>query len=356
VSGLQGLSQDYVTSHYQGQQQASPGWGSASNVFFNVVLGGFQTIADFLAQLVHSITGGVASGFTALQDFFVARAGEVLDLFGHVQSIADNIFNAAFGLVTSGNPLTAVFDAIGALLGFSKTAQGSADVANTGVAILNARVDGLIAGGTSIYDTFGRTGPDFGPDWDMVYGPGSGSAQTDGGRDGVATWVEAGATARTMTARHLTPMATNRNRISFVADQPYSPAGQWPVLGLCGRMGPDGTTRMQATINANSAEIGWWVGGTYNRLGSPASLPGGGVGDLYDFNCGIPGDEWRFQLLRNNSVILDRTDLGHVTPKDITPGTNYKYTGVVMQSGVEVFFATFQYPCPDIQVFAAVDY
>lgn len=239
-------------------------------------------------------------------------------------------------------------------------AQGSADTANTGVAILNARVNEIVTGGVSLYDTFSRDVPDMATDadYDVAYSGGSGNMALTNASTGVARWNAVGYSDTRFVARHKTPMGTVRQRASTVIGAfTYGFAGNQAHVELMGRMDAARDNYVRAYLGADSAEIGYVVSGVYTRIGA-AETVSVSSGDLWDFEVGVPGDDWRFRLLQNNSLRVDRTDLGHSSMKDTTPGTAYKYVafGGDCAIGAGAFGSTYQIGMPDFQVFAAADF
>jgi hypothetical protein len=363
VSGLAGLTQDQVSSGYSSDVQGSPGWGDASNIFFNIVMGGFQTISDFLSQIVQSLTSVVGGGFSDISTWATARVNDILTLFGNIQTIADTIYNAAFDVVTSLNPLTAITDAISHLLGVGTAAQSSADTANVGLAILNARVN-TIGGGVNLYDTMSRNGSDLGPDYTLIYGSGSGTVGTTDANSGSTIWSAVGFADRWYRAINNTNMATTNMRMSMVIDQfVYGFAGNQAYANLMGRSDVTIDNAVIATFGgldvsgAGTAEIGYFLSGTYTRIGSQTSITTG-PGDLWDFEVGTSSDDYQFRLLQNTTLRVDVTDSSHVSMKDTIPATTYKYAGFGEDCyiGAGPFGTTYQGPPPNVQVFAAADF
>lgn len=239
-------------------------------------------------------------------------------------------------------------------------AQNSADTANTGVAILNARVNGIISGGVSIYDSFSRSVSDMAndPDWDVAYAGGSGNMYLTTDNDGRARWYATGFSDTSFIARHKTALSTNRVRVSVVIDDfTYGYAGNQAHIWLMARMDATRKYTIIGIVEDGLAEIGYFLNGNYTRIGGAESVSTN-TGDLWDLEVGVGSDDWRFRLLQNNALRVDRTDLGHLSMKDTTPGTTYKYAafGGDCAIGAGPFGTTYQIGMPDTQVFAAADY
>lgn len=353
VSGLQNLTQGFVTNHYSANLQTSPGWGDASNVFFNVIMGGFQSISDFLAQLTQSITGAVGTGFTALSDFFIARANEVLDLFDNVQNIADSIFNAAFNVVTSNNPITAIFDAIAHLLGGTQTAQSTANEAVSGVAVLNAQTNGV---GTVLLDSFDRSADtNLGAGWTTIYQPGGvGYIGTDG--SGNAHWTAPGGSAPSSwgLSRKNTPLATNVQAASVVltTNVPQYSTGDNPEQWITLRANAAQTEYTVAKIGWNWVEIGYAIGGTYTRLGPRTTGISAQLG-LWEFRAGTISNDREFTLLQGSTEVARRFDATSASVMD----SSHRYPGMGEYTGSDIsFFFVYNQGTPsDLQVWTGID-
>jgi hypothetical protein len=240
-------------------------------------------------------------------------------------------------------------------------AQASANTANTGLAILNARVNGLIIGGAYLYDTFSRDVADIATDpaYDVEYQNGPGTMGLSSAASGTTTWNAVGYSDASIKVRDVTtPMTTNIVRLSTVIDNHiYGSAGNQSHTWLMGRMDAARQNYVIASIEINWAAIGYVVGGVYTQMGSQEAVTIAG-GDLWDFEIGTLGDEWQFRLLQNNAPRVVRNDLGHNSHKDTTPGTTYKWTafGGDCAIGAGPFFTSYQIGMPNFQVFAAADY
>lgn len=259
-----------------------------------------------------------------------------------------------------GTVIHTLADYFGLLHGNTNVAQGSADTANVGLAILNARVNEIIIGGVSLYDTFARDVDPFetDPDYDVAYAGGSGHMRVRSVESGILDWYAVGFSDTSFVARHLTPFGTNKVRVSTViGDFTYGFAGNQSHVRLMGRMNAARDSYVVGIIDMNSAEIGYVVSGSYTRIGGAVSISTA-TGDLWDLEVGTSGDEWRFRLLQNNSSVVDRTDLGHASMKDTTPGTTYKFIGIGGDCaiGAGPFGTTYQIGMPKFQVLAAADY
>lgn len=86
-SSLADRTEANVRSHYNSTVQGSVAWGAASNLFFNVILGGFATVTDLLKSIVSSITGVVDGGLEDLTSFFSSLADTISGALSSITSI-----------------------------------------------------------------------------------------------------------------------------------------------------------------------------------------------------------------------------------------------------------------------------
>ncbi|AXH67827.1 minor tail protein [Mycobacterium phage Bromden] len=87
LSALAHRTEAEVRAYFENLVQSDTGWGDASNTFFNVILGGFENLSQFVTLIVQAITGA-PGGLTELQAFLTERWGDLADAF---QAIADLI-------------------------------------------------------------------------------------------------------------------------------------------------------------------------------------------------------------------------------------------------------------------------
>lgn len=229
-------------------------------------------------------------------------------------------------------------------------AQYAADTANSGVAILNAKVSAPPSGLT-FTDTFNRAvTTNLGTDYDRVMGSGPGTWGTDG--LGNAVWMVSGFGSQLCLDRVIYPMTTKYQSISTVMTAP--PAGAFTgnsQTKLCLRMNTAKTTYVVATIDCGFVEIGYVLAGAYTRLGSTVPLTQSS-GDLYEFRAGTVTNDYEFVLLQNGLTVCNRFDTGHASQVGV--GT-YDYGGVIAVAGVTFFFIFLQMPAPTLQVLTVAD-
>lgn len=335
---------------------------------------GAQLIEQLLAKVVAAIVGifipGGGTAFAQLADWasvqlpalilapLTTLVGLLVTIFDSVPVIGPPIGDAItdlaalFGLIKTNNDTTEAVAVV---------AQGSADTANVGIAILNARVNGIIIGGASLYDTFDRNVTDLAtdPGYDVEYFAGPGSMNLTTADSGVARWAAVGFSDAAFIARDVTmPMTTNIVRVSTViGDFTYGYAGNQAHIRLMGRMDAARQNYVVGVVEDGLAEIGYVLSGVYTRMGGQETVTTS-TGDLWDLEIGTAADEWQFRLLQNSAERVNRNDLGHASAKDVVPGTTYVWTafGGDCAIGAGPFGTTYQIGMPDFQVLAAADF
>ncbi len=327
-------------------------------------------IESILQLVVQAITGIFLPG--PLGTAFSQLTAWADGLFGMIREPLSELVDLLVTILDSipwiGPPLGDAVEDLAALFGLLKSRdvvqQDSANTANVGVAILNARINGLIIGGATLYDTFDRNVSDIASDpaYDVAYVNGPGSMTVSSVDSGVARWAAVGYSDAYFEARDVTtPMTTNHVRVSTViSDFIYGSAGNQSTVRIFGRCSADRLNYVVGIIQINWAEIGYVKAGVYTRLGAQEAVTVAS-GDLWDLEIGEggpSGDEWQFTLKQNNAVRVSRNDLGHASMKDTTPGTLYKWIGFAGDCaiGFAPFFVTYQIGMPDFQVLAAADF
>jgi hypothetical protein len=284
-----------------------------------------------------------------------------LTQWGHdLQQSASDAYIAATNAQTSADTAQ---DTADTATGIGTNAQYSADVANAGVALLNAQLAGA---GTVFTDTFNRgAASNLGSDYDRTMGSGSGAWGPDGTGDVV--WTIGGSTNQVCLDRiSAAPATTKTQAISTVLTSPPG-AGQFgdnarTKLGL--RMDAAKTTYVVGIVDAGLVEIGYVNSGTYTRIGATQSVTQAN-GDLWEFRAGAKDpttgvyDDYRFELLQNNLTVCARVDGGHSSQAGSASsgwvGT-YDYGAIIANAGTVQFgFFTFQLAAPTIQVLTFVD-
>lgn len=328
----------------------------------NVRIGDWVLTQDATTGLPILVTPGqapVVVGTTALpSDVQEALRGYALSsaVAQAVSGGTTNDLSAATATTVAQNAATA---AAQTAAGF---AQASGDTANTGVAMLNARVNGVIAGGTAFSDTFSRDGADLGPDYFTTYGAGSGTIGTTTANAGTTLWTPSGFADRSWAATNTAnPMTTNRVRVSLVIDQfVWTPTSNQAIIYLIGRSDATQDNAVVALLGnidssfVGSAEIGYIVAGVYTRLGFAAPITTG-QGDLWDLELGVVGgSDLEFHLLQNNAVVVNETDT--LAASQLGAGFDYVGLGGNCYIGAGPFGTTYQGAMPNIQVLAGADF
>lgn len=361
ASTLATRSQANVETFYKGQVAGSDIITTIISGFWDGIMSGFQTLNDLLGQIIQAITGAVGGTFSSLSSFINDIVSGLGDAITFIQNVLDAIISAIRGIPFVGGTVADVLSDVTGLNGRANNAQTSADTANVGLAILTARVNNIISGGAVLWDTFDRNVADIASDpaYDVAYAAGPGSMELSTASSGVARWLPVGYSDASFVARDVTtPMTTNFVRVSTVIDDfIYGSAGNQAHIMLMGRMSAARDTYVVGIVEDGLAEIGYVVSGVYTRMGGQETISTFS-GDLWDLEIGALGDEWRFRLLQNNAVRVDRTDLGHASSKDTVPGTTYIWTafGGDCAIGAGFFGTTYQIGMPNFQVFAAADY
>jgi len=207
------------------------------------------------------------------------------------------------------------------LVATANDAYYNASVAQSSADYANAQITGLIptdvSGGVSVNSTFdGPAGTSIGASFTQEYidGPGSGTWGLDG--SGNTKWNKSGGSWRVCIARHVTPTATEFQRVRIVlASKPESPNfGGTPRNYLCGRINSAATTFVYASVSYNNLQIGCYNSGTDTVLKTVSHTPN--VGDVYDLYIGTDVDDYEFIVKRNGTEVTRHTDSGHVSQKD----------------------------------------
>jgi hypothetical protein len=215
---------------------------------------------------------------------------------------------------------------------------------------LDAKLASILAppGGVYISDNFDRSGSDLGANWYWEYwGPGAGWLSTDGNN---AHWNANGATYLGIWAHHVTPLNSDTQMASLVADTPGDATNEDPQHILIVRADASFDNFVIATIWHHSAEIGIIVSGSYTALGSASISPAAGA--RWELRAGVGSDARRFQLYMNDALVVNALDSGGTSAM----GASNRYVGFGVMAGVQFFgFFFLQVAPPDVQGWAAAD-
>ncbi len=83
LSSLGGRTQDAVTEYYSGLVSGSQAWGGEGGfleIFFGAIMGGWNTLGEFIGNLVETITGVVGGTLEAIGNFLSDRWDDLTDV------------------------------------------------------------------------------------------------------------------------------------------------------------------------------------------------------------------------------------------------------------------------------------
>jgi len=275
---------------------------------------------------------------------------KVLNLIDIPIDIAESLFHLG-GLFGTMHTNTGTAQATG------DDAQYSADTANSGVALLNAKGAGT---GTVFTDTFNEAAnTNLGANYDRAMGSGSGTWGPDG--TGNVVWTAANGTSQTCLDRVTTAMTTKYQSAAIVLTRPPSAGHVNAQIALGLRMNAAKTTYAVGVINPGSVEVGYVNSGIYTRLGAPVSVAQHS-GDLWEFRAGTVTDVYELLLLQNNLTVCDRLDGSHLSQAGSASTTwvgTYDYGALIATAGFNftflfIFFPV-QIPAPTGQVLTFAD-
>lgn len=109
LSSLAGFTQDAITEAFQAVLQGNTVLQGASSQFFDVILGGFRTLTNFLSIIVQALTGVAGGGLADLSAFAKTIVDGLTNVLAFAQKIIDTIINSLTGLDTTGNPLSEIW-------------------------------------------------------------------------------------------------------------------------------------------------------------------------------------------------------------------------------------------------------
>lgn len=288
------------------------------------------------------------------------KPGDVLDVGNPVADVVD--LGALRGFVTDSEVAQAVSGGATNSLSTAtsvqvakdvatQNAQYTAETAQTTAARLDAQINSG-ASGISISDTFNRDAAnDLGADYFRTVSAGADGEFGTDGTGNAASRVVTGAVSKTWTDRHVTELATDKQRTSAVLATPPRVAGFSGAVDsaatLIARCSTDNATRTEAYITGGYVEIGFRIAGAYTRIGDGVGGVGMADGDSWDFWAGTDGDDYEFVLLRNNFDVCVRQDVGH----NSVMGASNRHGAISARAGTTVyaFFVTTQIEAPTFQ-------
>lgn len=263
------------------------------------------------------LLGDLAEALTGVEDGDLNDLGSwALGVRNSIQEIIDKIANAVFGGLLSGNPIEAVADAIGALLGGVRNAQSSANIANAGLAAVQATLaaaDTDNPNALSGSDQFDRAAAnDPGPMYDTIYiGSGGGTWETNG--NGLLVWDQSGGQTRSAFAvRNDIAFDSDFQVLTVVITEKIRPEA---TVWLLPRCNDDATSTCWVAATDEAVQFGYIGGGTSTPL-SPVIEYDRADGEIWEVWSGTsltPPNDRRFIIRRNNLTLFEFTDVAAVT-------------------------------------------
>jgi hypothetical protein len=269
-----------------------------------------------------------------------------------LQDAVDNIFdawNTGVSGSTTGNPISNLFNAV---FGINRTGTGAVSQN----VVQDSQIGTLLSGGTTpLFDTFdGASGSSLGSNWTQTYsGSGGGSYGLSG--SGAAKWNTSGASARRSQNRYtFDTFDTDTQSVSVTlsANLGVSTIGSHPQVLLRGRVDATDAYAIEAQMQCTSVEIGYYVSGSYTRIGTAFGISGNTSG-TWQLKIGTVSSTREYVLLHNNVTVLTRTESGTTSQL----GASYRYAGFSAQAGVQWLggLLFFQMAPPEVEAFGAND-
>jgi hypothetical protein len=264
-----------------------------------------------------------------------------------LDSIVD-VFNTGTQGSSSGNNLGTMFLS---LLGIHHTGT-SAQSVNT---VQDSAIAALQTGTNGLSETFdGAAGALNATLWEQTYGYGSGGGSDGLSGSGTCKWTTSGASTRGCQNRYLTALTTDTQliQITTTSNVGGSTIGSHPSFRLQGRMDSTRQNYVEARVTAGSAEIGYYIAGTYTRLGSAVSISGSTSG-TWTLKLGTTVSTRNFVLYQNGVTVVSQTDGSSASQM----GASYRFTGFSHLAGVQWLggIVFFQMAPPEIESYGAAD-
>jgi hypothetical protein len=268
------------------------------------------------------------------------------DILAQAQTIVDAFANI--------NPVVGglgeqVWNSINGLLGIGNTAQGSANLANSEVAVIKSTLESMASGGISGSDTFDRAlASTLGSSYSQVgFGGGGGTYGTNG--LGQASWDASGSSERSfVNIRNDVAFTTKYQVCTLLLTEKVKSGGNRSVW-MVPRCDSAGNNFVYARVHDDIVEVGayysgafhWWDEVEYDNAD----------GERWDFWAGTSASDRQYVVKRNNVTILTVNEPG--TSSGIDPAT-YNRPAFAVTAGASAFFAPQSVP-PDIDVFTWAD-
>lgn len=271
-----------------------------------------------------------------------------------IQAIIDGIVAGFQGLPSPGEVVDGVVDAIAGLLGIGNHAQDTADVANSEIAKLNARL-GItgVEGGVYIIDGFdGGAHPlDDNGYTTVESGFGASKMGTDGAGCATLTGYFLDTMGRTSLAFSDTELGTDNNAVTVVLKDDITVSNLSPIVWIIARANATFDTFVYAQLKDSKVRLGCFVAGSESVfVDHVAANPNGG--DMWTLKAGTDAEPYRFRLYANGSdtPVIDFTDEAHISHV----GSGYRTPGLGETTGSNLLL--FLVAPPRITTFTASDY
>jgi hypothetical protein len=220
---------------------------------------------------------------------------QILQPIVQLVDLLANIFGPVPILGSALQKFAGYFDVI---RGNTAAAQAAADNANVGVARLEGQVASSdVPGGILFDDTFGRTGPDLGADYDQANsGPAGGTMSTDGNN---AVIIPSGAGITYCYARIKTELFTDYQGITVVQDRGFENILNSGEMFFGLRCDAARSNLIAVRLWYGKAVLGKYVGGAWTQLASADEF--GAAGDKWKLLAGTDVDIRELLLFHGSS-------------------------------------------------------
>lgn len=393
ISSLAGNTQANVTASHQSGLQSNPLFTGASSTFFDVILGGFQSLTNLVDLLVQAITGAVGGTLSTISGFIGGIVNNITDTVTTLGNLTYNLFHDA-GSVLGSIPQAIVTGLTGVLAATAGTISGVIDgIVNgflglfgvgwgvsdanaaaahmaemqaataAGVAALQQQSNTAAQSGTSAFVDFSSMADatSLGAGFAQFYsGPGTNLWGITSGRVAVIapSGVTGGRVARAVYTAGET--LTDYQRVSAVFSSaqmvtkygfPWAPLYSYGFNYIDGRCDAAGTSCVRVFFANDTLWFGCLVGGVWTQWTTKAHpfKPGA----IYSLECGTVGGIRQFRVLCNSLPILVWTEVGIAS----SLGAGYRKSGLgaEWQLGVDGAGAAWYAGPSSVAAFAVAD-
>ncbi|ASM62626.1 minor tail protein [Mycobacterium phage Netyap] len=148
VTALAQRTQENVEAEHRAAVEAGGNpLAPALQFFFNTIMGGFQTLGNFLEQIIQAITGAAGGTLATLTDFMTGVVADIANALGWLADLVDDLWNNAASVIGS-IPQTLVTGLQAALNGINNTIQQVIEGiigAIRGIPLVGAGIGDLVA-------------------------------------------------------------------------------------------------------------------------------------------------------------------------------------------------------------------